>query len=189
MNHRSRPAVAVRDLVIDGLLDDVGFDLAAGECLVILDEHDGRRTALLRVLAGARRADRGTVHAPPAAAVWHADGLPEQTPVEQSVRDLLGCAPEQARALLARLGLAHRATHEPWAMSAGERRRVALEIALSGPAPLVLLDEPERGLDKPSVRWLAGRIRTVVDDGRTVVVTTYDEWLADAVGDVVVDEL
>ncbi|WP_194291317.1 ABC transporter ATP-binding protein [Cumulibacter manganitolerans] len=181
--------MAVRDLVIGGLLDGVGFDLGAGECLVILDEHDARRTALLQVLAGARRPDAGTVHAPPAAAVWHADGLPEQAPVEQSVRDLLGCAPEQARALLAGLGLAHRATHEPWAMSAGERRRIAVEVALSGPAALVVLDEPERGLDKQSLRWLAARVRAVVDAGRTVVVATYNEWLADAVGDIVVEEL
>lgn len=173
-----RPVVSVRGLRVDGLIDGLGFDLGAGECLAILDEHDVRRSALLQCLAGVRRPDGGTVTAPAAAAVWHDDGLPDDRPVQETVDAVV----------LERLGLTHRAGHEPWAMSAGERRRIATEAALMAAAPLKILDEPERGLDKSAMRWLAGRITEVRDSGATIVLATHSRWLAEQVGDLVVDE-
>lgn len=183
-----RLAVRVRDLAVTGLLDGVSFDLLAGQCVAILEEDDVRRTALLECIAGVRRPDAGSVRAPAAAATWHEDGLAEQTAVIDSVADWIGNA-DAARELLDRLSLAHRAGHEPWAMSMGERRRIAAELALSSGRALIVLDEPERGLDQASLGWLAGRIREVRDAGATIVLATYNERLADEVADVVVDEL
>lgn len=180
--------VNVRGLAVDDLLDPVSFDLASGECVAILDEHDLRRTALLECIAGVRAPDAGSVSAPPAAAVWHEDGLPESTAVSESITQRLG-DPAAAESLLDRLALAHRAGHEPWAMSAGERRRIAVELALSSARELVVLDEPERGLDQASMSWLAARLAEVRDGGAVVVLATYSEWLADQVADVVVEQL
>lgn len=183
------PVVRARELAVDGLLAGVSFELGAGECLAIIDEHDVRRTALLQCISGARQPDSGAIDAAASVAVWHDDGLAEQVPVEQTIASRLGAHVDEARGLLERIGLAHRAAHEPWAMSAGERRRIAIELALSAQRPLVILDEPERGLDKAALRWLTERVRAARDVGTTIVLATHNEALADACGDVVVDEL
>ena len=142
----------------------------------------------MRCLAGERKPDAGSVSVPPAAAVWHNDGLPEQTAVVETLAERLGST-DAATRLLDAIGLGHRAAHEPWAMSAGERRRIAVELAFRSGCGLILLDEPERGLDKAAVQSLARRIREVTASGAAVVLATHNAWLADTAGDVVVDEI
>lgn len=186
MTHGPAPVVMVRELRVDGLLDQLSFDLGAGECLAITDEHDLRRTALLQCIAGTRVPDGGRVTAPPSAALWHDDGLPDGLPVARTIEDRLGA---DASAMLAELGLQHRAEHEPWAMSAGERRRIATELVLRSDAPLIVLDEPERGLDRTALAGLSDRLGELLAAGRIVALATHSEWLAEAAGSVVVDDL
>lgn len=66
---------------------------------------------------------------------------------------------------------------DPFRMSGGERRRVALMAALASPAPWLLLDEPTVGLDAEGERQLAAALRKAREDGRGVVLVSHDwDW-------------
>lgn len=186
-----RPAVGLRGVVVPGVDGSISFDLAAGDCVVLLDADSARRTALLQVIAGVRPPTVGTVDAGGCAALWHDDAMPDDVPVVRTLAGRLRSfgASRGPRELLEGIGLAHRAGHEPWAMSLGERRRIGLEAVFASSAPVLVLDEPERGLDMAALRWLRGRIRAAQHDGRVVLVATHDAALAEACGDFVIDDL
>jgi ATP-binding cassette subfamily B protein len=63
-------------------------------------------------------------------------------------------------------------------LSGGQRRRIALARAAISDAPLVLLDEPTTGLDPVSATAVAQAIRRSTE-GRTVIVVTHDQMLAE----------
>jgi ATP-binding cassette subfamily C protein CydD len=58
-------------------------------------------------------------------------------------------------------------------LSVGQRQRVALTAALVGDAPLVVLDEPTAHLDAASERDLVRTVRSLHDEGRTVLVVAH----------------
>ena len=82
---------------------------------------------------------------------------------------------ERARALLAEVGLADRAGHEPAELSGGERQRVAIARALANEPRLLLADEPTGAVDSETsnrVLDLIGELRS--RRGMTVIVVSYD---------------
>ncbi len=84
----------------------------------------------------------------------------------------------RAEQLLARFGVAHRASHVPSKLSGGERQRVALARALANDPEVLLADEPTGTLDSASGERVMEALREVADEGRTVVVVTHDAGLA-----------
>ena len=68
-------------------------------------------------------------------------------------------------------------------LSGGEQKRVVLEALLSGPADLLLLDEPDNYLDVPAKRWLEDRL---IASGKTVLFISHDRELLSRVATAVV---
>ncbi|HEU5127300.1 MAG TPA: ATP-binding cassette domain-containing protein [Glycomyces sp.] len=75
----------------------------------------------------------------------------------------------------------------PRDLSEGQRLALALAVTLTAAPPLLLLDEPTRGLDYPGKEALAVRLRKLAEAGHCVVVATHDvEFVAEFAGRVVI---
>ncbi|WP_460713113.1 ABC transporter ATP-binding protein [Nocardioides dilutus] len=93
---------------------------------------------------------------------------------------------EGCRALLDTLVPDIPGDRHPRDLSEGQRLAVALALVLAPRPPVVLLDEPTRGLDYAAKRGLVGVLRGLADDGRTVLVSTHDVEFVALVADQVV---
>ena len=88
-------------------------------------------------------------------------------------------APDRARALLERVGLADRIAHRPAELSGGERQRVALARALIRQPPLLLCDEPTGNLDRAAGEVVASMLFDLHRRQETIlVVVTHNTALA-----------
>ena len=74
----------------------------------------------------------------------------------------------------------------PRDLSEGQRLALALAVVLTSRPPVVLLDEPTRGLDYAAKHALAEILRDLAGDGRAVLVSTHDVEFAAQVADRVV---
>ena len=82
----------------------------------------------------------------------------------------------QARELLKRMGVAHRASHLPRQISGGEAQRVSLAVALANKPRLLLADEMVAQLDAATAESVVG---DVFDSDMAVIFVTHDMALAD----------
>ena len=87
-------------------------------------------------------------------------------------------AVERAQALLARVGLSHRAQVYPAALSGGEQQRVAIARALAVDPAVMLFDEPTSALDPELVGEVLKVMRELADEGRTMIVVTHEMGFA-----------
>ena len=88
-------------------------------------------------------------------------------------------AEERAEALLTKLGLAERLTHQPAQLSGGEKQRVALARALANRPALLLADEPTGNLDvKTSGQVFEELLSLVRGEGLAALIATHDRSLA-----------
>jgi ABC-2 type transport system ATP-binding protein len=76
-------------------------------------------------------------------------------------------------AALERAGLADRADEKVRKYSLGMRQRLGVARSLLADPELLLLDEPTNGLDPAGILEFRGMVRTLVDDGRTVVLSSH----------------
>jgi polar amino acid transport system ATP-binding protein len=85
-----------------------------------------------------------------------------------------GAAETQARAQLARVGLADKADAYPARLSGGQKQRVAIARALAMEPELLLFDEPTSALDPELVGEVLRVIRALADEGRTMLLVTHE---------------
>ena len=87
-------------------------------------------------------------------------------------------ATERAQALLARVGVAHRAGTFPAHLSGGEQQRVAIARALAMEPEVMLFDEPTSALDPELVGEVLKVMRDLAAEGRTMIVVTHEMGFA-----------
>jgi ABC-type polar amino acid transport system ATPase subunit len=188
------------------VLAGVTFDAGRGELLALMGPSGAGKTTLLRVIAGLDAFQSGTVNVEELALnggdchepttlhklrgkvgmVFQFHHLFEHLPVIKNVwlapvhahRVPLREAELRARALLAALGVEHRAAALPRELSGGEAQRVAIARALAVDPPLLLLDEPTASLDPDRRTELRDLLQGLTREGRTLVVATHDEEFA-----------
>jgi polar amino acid transport system ATP-binding protein len=97
-----------------------------------------------------------------------------------------GVARERAFALLARVGLASKQDRYPNQLSGGEQQRVAIARALAMEPQVMLFDEATSALDPELVGEVLGVMRSLAEDGMTMVVVTHEITFAREVADEVV---
>ena len=87
-------------------------------------------------------------------------------------------AKDRALALLERIGLADKASAYPSTLSGGQRQRIAIVRALAMNPVLMLFDEPTSALDPEMVGEVLELIKTLADEGMTMVIVTHEMGFA-----------
>ena len=164
---------------------NITLDIEVGQRLLLVGPNGAGKSTLLRVFAGLTRPTAGNVEImdepiararPRLGVVAHATYLYDELTARENLRlfgELYGVPCPRARAdtLLASVELTHVADQRVGLLSRGQQQRVAIARALVHEPPILLLDEPDTGLDRAGVEML---VQLVCDRGRTVVMTTHD---------------
>ncbi|GAB2506021.1 heme ABC exporter ATP-binding protein CcmA [Nocardiopsis aegyptia] len=193
----SEPIIVARDVGVElggaPVLRGVDLTVAPGEVVAVLGANGVGKTTLLRCLAGLQQAtgEVSVLGRPPAdePEFWREVAMVGDEPAWYpglSVREHLelmravhGSGRWEARSALESFELVGCADRAPSSLSTGQRQRLSLAMALLRPSRLLLLDEPERGLDAAFRERLAGLLAGYAADGGTVVMVTHDPRLAE----------
>ncbi|MDT7928899.1 ABC transporter ATP-binding protein [Tepidimonas sp.] len=172
-------------------LQDVAFDIEAGEFFGLLGPNGAGKTTLISILAGLSRPSSGRVavfgidvHADPMQARRRLGIVPQELAFDPffTVREALriqsgyfGIRGNDAwiDELLAGLGLTDKADSNMRQLSGGMKRRVMVAQALVHRPPVIVLDEPTAGVDVELRQTLWAFISRLNREGSTVLLTTH----------------
>ncbi|MEX2100784.1 MAG: ATP-binding cassette domain-containing protein [Acidimicrobiia bacterium] len=166
------------------VLHNVDLTVHEGEVIALFGRNGAGKTTLLRVLGGLLAPTTGTLVGNERAA--YVPQNPNTLLFAPTVRReleatlrLLG-RPDDGTVdrWLATLHLDDLATRHPRSLSGGERQRVAIGAVAAGGAPVLLLDEPTRGMDARSRHALEHAVRDHARAGGAVVLATHDVELS-----------
>jgi len=174
-------------------LDGLDLTADAGQVVAVLGPNGAGKSTALALLVGLRRPDSGRARlfgSDPRRPVARRDvgvALQESAfPQTLRVQELFTlirahyAPPPASWAPFDRLGIPSLARRQLGGLSGGERRRVAVALALAGRPALLVLDEPTAGLDAESRRAVWDAVREQADRGGAVLVTTHQLEEADA---------
>jgi ABC-2 type transport system ATP-binding protein len=169
-------------------VDGLSFTVGVGEVFALLGPNGAGKTTTVEILEGYRSPDAGTVRVLSLDPIRQGQRLKQQIGImlQQdglypglSAREALRLYaqfyehPADSEALLERVGLQSAAKTRCRQLSGGQKRRLALAVALVGQPTLVFLDEPTAGMD-PQARLATWEIiRDLRREGATVLLTTH----------------
>ncbi|WP_100445105.1 ABC transporter ATP-binding protein [Glycomyces xiaoerkulensis] len=186
-------------------VDRIDLDASRGERIALMGRNGSGKSSLLWALQGTGRRSSGSV------AIEGADPAESKAARRRTLAGLVPAEPADllyAESVAAECAAADReggapagtcakiladlvedldeAAH-PRDLSEGQRLALALAVTLTAAPPLLLLDEPTRGLDYPGKEALAARLRKLADAGHCVMVATHDvEFVAEFASRVVI---
>ncbi|WP_439561213.1 glutamine ABC transporter ATP-binding protein GlnQ [Roseinatronobacter sp.] len=188
------------------VLDEVDLEIHKGEVVVLIGPSGSGKSTLLRCINGLEQITGGDLIIngmsvlggnkvlreirQEAGMVFQQFNLfPQMTALQnvafgpQEVRGLSRKdARDLARELLAKVGLADKADHEPSELSGGQQQRVAIARALAIKPKVMLFDEPTSALDPELKQEVLNVMRTLAAEGMTMVVVTHEMGFAKQVG-------
>ena len=187
-------------------VDEISFEIAKGEFVVIVGPSGAGKTTVLNILGGMDKATSGEVlvdgrniarynsrqltgyRRNDIGFVFQFYNLvPNLTALENVELALQICKnPLDAREVLEEVGLKDRLTNFPAQLSGGEQQRVAIAIALANNPKLLLADEPTGAVDRKTADDILEMFRKLNEKlGLTIVIVTHDKELAKKVNRVV----
>ena len=85
---------------------------------------------------------------------------------------------QRAKAALEKVGLAQRMMFKPTQLSGGQKQRVAIARAIAAQPPVILADEPTGNLDSASSKEILQILKSMHEQGKTVILITHDNGIA-----------
>ncbi len=209
---RSEVALSARGVVVRHgdvvAVAGADLDLRAGEVTALMGRNGAGKSSMLWAVQGSGRLTSGRVRvgaapgddprALDARTRRTAVGLVPQTASDLLYLDTVAAECDQAdressapagscSALLERIAPGTSRTLHPRDLSEGQRLALVLAVQLTADPPVLLLDEPTRGLDYTAKRALRQAVRELADQGRSVLLSTHDvEFVAETADRVVV---
>lgn len=193
------------------VLRGIDLDVEAGSVVVLIGPSGSGKSTLIRCINGLVRPDEGSLTVAGRAVDIHNEGAWQRMRTEVGMvfqdyalfphltvmRNMTltperrrklprAVAEQEARKLLARVGLAHKAADYPSALSGGQQQRVAIVRALAMAPKAILFDEPTSALDPETISTVLDVMRDLARDGTTMVVVTHEMGFAREVADRVV---
>lgn len=197
------------------VLKGIDFDVQPSQVVVVIGPSGSGKSTFLRCCNGLERPEGGTVEICGRTLVQDGRMLPELGldalreevgmvfqgfnlfphlsvlhNISLGPRKLRGLtraqADVEARALLDKVGLAHKADAMPASLSGGQKQRVAIARALAMKPRVMLFDEPTSALDPELVGEVLQVMKMLASEGMTMMVVTHEMDFAREVGDVVV---
>ncbi|MGI8426295.1 MAG: ABC transporter ATP-binding protein [Actinomycetota bacterium] len=182
-----------RDLSIsiqgNKVLNKIELQIAAGELVAVMGRNGSGKTTLLRALAGLTPKHSGSVERPRRTAFLPQN--PQKILFRSSVAAEIAATlkgrgqphhPEAVKAEAERFRIGQYLDRHPRDLSAGEKTRVAIAAMAAGPADIVLMDEPTRGMDEAGKQDLKRLIQQLQRAGTAVVIATHDVELTAELG-------
>ena len=173
------------------VLRNLNFDIEVGTSVVLLGPNGAGKTTLLRILATLSRPSAGSVSIAGVdigdnpegirshiGLVTHAPLLYDDLSAFENLEfyaRLYGLTDveERIEALLTRVGLYHRRKDRVRTFSRGMVQRLAIARALLHDPPILLLDEPDTGLDPQAAEMMNGLLKDLSGSERTILMTTH----------------
>ena len=167
------------------LFEEASFFVQEHEKVGIVGINGTGKSTLLKMVAGQEEPDEGNVIKANHVVISYLPQDP-QFADEKSVRENVLAQTEnetEALTILTRLSITD-LEQKVGEMSGGQRKKLALAIALSKPADLLLLDEPTNHLDYGMIEWLQKYLNGYQG---TIIMVTHDRYFLDEVCDRIVE--
>ena len=174
------------------ILAGVDLTVAPGECVGIVGYNGCGKTTLLSILAGAQKADRGSIlyngreaSGHPRVFAEEAAYVPQENPLmeELTVRDNLllwyrGSRKQMESDLkdgaASMLGVDRMLDRTAGKLSGGMKKRLSLGCAPSNHAPVLIMDEPGAALDLECKEIIRNYLREYMASGGAVILTSHE---------------